>query len=433
MSQSTDGPPRVLILGGGFAGLYCARRLAGANARVTLLDRTNHHLFQPLLYQVATASLSPADIASPIRWVLRRQANCRVLLGEAAAIDPDARLVTLADGSALGYDYLVVALGVSHAYFGHDEWAPLAPGLKDLRDALDIRNRFLSAFERAERETDPAAQRALLTFVIVGGGPTGVELAGAIAEIARKAMPRDFRAVDTRAARIVLVEGSPRLLSAYSPRASVRAYHDLERLGVEVRLDTHVVGVDSHGVTLDNPAGKRIDAATVLWAAGVRASPLGARLGAPTDRQGRVIVEPDLTIPGRPEVFVAGDLARVTDPATGREIPGVAPAAMQMGRHAGALIARELLRAPSPPPSPALPPARPSFVYRDKGTLATIGRARAVGSVWGLAVAGYPAWMLWLLVHILYLAGFRNRIVVLINWAWAYITYQRGARLITKE
>jgi len=408
--------PHVVILGGGFAGLTCARALRGAPVRITLVDRSNHHLFQPLLYQVATASLSPAEIASPIRSILRRQSNVQVWLGEVEDVDVERRSVRLRDG-ALSYDYLVVATGATHAYFGHDEWAPHAPGLKTVDDALEIRRRFLLAFEAAEREADPAARRRLLTFVIVGGGPTGVELAGAMAEIARQVMPRDFRSIDTTTTRILLLEGGPRILGAYPPVLSEQARRQLERLGVEVRTGALVTGIEPVEVRIGE---ERIEAGNVFWAAGVAASPLGARLGAPLDRAGRVRVEADLSIPGRPEVFVAGDLAAVED--DGAPVPGVAPAAMQMGRHVARTIRRDLEGR-----------AREPFRYFDKGNLATIGRAAAVAEIAGLRLSGLVAWLVWVFVHILYLIGFRNRLLVLIQWAWAYLTYQRGIRLITGQ
>jgi NADH dehydrogenase len=406
--------PHVVILGGGFAGLTCARALRSAPVRITLVDRSNHHLFQPLLYQVATASLSPAEIASPIRSILRRQSNVQVWLGEVEEIDVERRSVRLRDG-ALSYDYLVVATGATHAYFGHDDWAPHAPGLKTVDDALEIRRRFLLAFEAAEREADPEARRRLLTFVIVGGGPTGVELAGAMAEIARQVMPRDFRSIDTTTTRILLLEGGPRILGGYPPSLSERAQRQLERLGVEVRTGALVTGIEPGEVRIGE---ERIEAGNVFWAAGVAASPLGARLGAPLDRAGRVRVEADLSIPGRPEVFVAGDLAAVEQ--DGAAVPGVAPAAMQMGRHVARMIRRDLEGR-----------AREPFRYFDKGNLATIGRAAAVAEIAGLRLSGLVAWLVWVFVHILYLIGFRNRLLVMIQWAWAYLTYQRGIRLIT--
>ena len=409
--------PHVVILGGGFAGLRCARALRRAPVRVTMIDRRNHHLFQPLLYQVATASLSAADIAAPIRHVLRRQRNVRVWMGEARDIDLDRRAVILDDGIA-EYDFLVVATGATHSYFGHDEWSSFAPGLKTIEDALEIRRRFLVAFEAAEREADRAARARHLTFVIIGGGPTGAELAGAMAEIARTVIPSDFRAVDTATARIVLVEGVDRVLPTFHEKLSSAAQRQLERLGVEVRTGARVTDVDEHGVRLEG--GERIDAENVIWAAGVAASPIGARLGAPLDRAGRVIVEPDLSVPGHPEVFVAGDLAWIEQ--DGRGVSGVAPAAMQMGTYVGRTIRRVVAGKPRKP-----------FRYLDKGTLATIGRGAAVADLRGFLVSGPIAWLLWVMVHIFYLIGFRNRLLVLLEWGWAYLTYQRGMRLITGE
>jgi len=413
------GRPRVVIIGGGFAGLTCARGLKRAPVSLLLIDRRNHHLFQPLLYQVATASLSPADIAAPIRHLLSRQRNAEVLLAEASRVDTERRFVVAANGDELRYDWLVVATGATHSYFGHPEWARFAPGLKDIPDALTIRERFLLAFERAERETDPHARRAALTFIVVGGGPTGVELAGAMAEIARKAIPRDFRSIDTTTARVILIQAGDRVLETYDPDLSRRAKDDLERLGVDVWLNTRVTSVDERGVEIGE---ERIAARNVVWAAGVEASALGASLGAETDSRGRVKVSPDLTIPGHPEVFVLGDLAAVE--SDGKEVPGVAPAAMQMGEYAARVIRSESQSGPNPA-------SRKPFRYRDKGSLATIGRARAVVETRRMKLAGLPAWVIWLTVHLFFLIGFRNRLLVLIQWAWAYFTFERGARLIT--
>ena len=409
--------PHVVILGGGFAGLRCARALRKAPVRITLVDRRNHHLFQPLLYQVATASLSPADIAAPIRSILRSQSNAQVWMADVVDIDVDSRRVLLKDGS-LSYDYLVVATGATHSYFGHDEWAPVAPALKTVEDAVEIRRRFLTAFEAAEREADVDARRRHLTFVIIGGGPTGAELAGAMAEIARTVIPEDFRAVDTATARIILVEGLDRVLPAFHERLSAAARRQLERLGVEVRTGELVTQVDECGIALKS--GERIEAENVVWAAGVAASPLGAKLGAPLDRAGRVRVEPDLSIPGHPEVFVAGDLA--TFEQDGGNVSGVAPAAMQMGTYVGRTIRDEIAGRPRRP-----------FRYANKGMLATIGRGAAVADLNGLRFSGFLAWALWVFIHVLYLIGFRNRLLVMSEWAWAYLTYQRGMRLITGE
>jgi NADH:ubiquinone reductase (H+-translocating) len=410
--------PRVVIVGAGFGGLYCARSLRRAPVDVTVIDQRNFHLFQPLLYQVATASLSPADIATPIRLVLRRQQNTEVWLAEATGVDLASRTVHLADGARVPYDYLVVATGATHAYFGRDDWAPLAPGLKTIEDATEIRRRFLLAFEAAERETDAAARHRLLTFVIVGAGPTGVELAGAMAEIARQVMPAEFRSVDTSATRIVLVEGLDRVLPMYPPDLSEKARLQLERLGVEVRLDSRVTEIEAGAVHIGDEV---IAAENVFWAAGVAASKLGSTLGTPLDRAGRVIVEPDCSVPGHPEVFVVGDLAAavLTD---GSPVPGVAQGAIQMGQHAARQVIADLEGQP-----------RTRFAYRDKGDLATIGRAAAVARLKRMKLSGFPAWLIWVVVHIMYLIGFRNRVLVMLQWAWAYLTYHRGIRLITGD
>jgi NADH dehydrogenase len=408
---------RVVIVGGGFGGLFTAKALADAPVQITLIDRRNHHLFQPLLYQVATAGLNPSDIAYPIRAIVRKQRNVRVLLGEVTGIDAEERAVTLADGSSLPYDTLVLATGATHAYFGNDHWAQHAPGLKTVEDALDIRARVLLAFERAERETDAVRRQAELTFVVIGGGPTGVELAGAISEIALRTLSRDFRSIDPTTARVVLVEGLPRILTAYPESLSAKATTQLRELGVEVRTDCKVTGIDADGV--DTTTG-RIEARTVVWGAGVAASPLGQALGVPLDRAGRVVVEPDLSIPGHPEVLVIGDLAAAKQ-ADGSPVPGVAPAAMQGGRHAAKVVRADLAGT-----------VRPTFRYRDKGSLATIGRSSAVADFGpGRRFSGFPAWVLWWLVHLLYLVGFRNRLLVWFSWAWQWLTFQRGARLIT--
>jgi len=410
------GAPRVVVIGAGFAGLNAARALAGRPVRVIVVDRRNHHLFQPLLYQVATAALSPGDIAAPIRHVLRAQRNAEVILGDVARVDAAARTLHLADGARVPYDLLVVATGATHSYFGHADWAPLAPGLKTLEDALEIRRRIFTAFERAEREPAPAARRALLTFVVVGAGPTGVELAGALAEIARYTLSADFRHISPENARVVLLEAAPRVLPAYPERLSEAARRQLERIGVEVRTSAQVTGIDAAGVAV---GGERIESRTVLWGAGVAASPIAASLGAPLDGSGRVEVRPDLSVPGHPEIFVAGDLARIVQ--DGAPVPGVAPAAIQEGRH-GARNALRRARGRRTLP----------FRYRDRGALATIGRAAAVGNVRGLELTGLPAWLAWLGVHIAFLIGFRNRVAVLLGWAWSYATFDRGARLITE-
>jgi NADH:ubiquinone reductase (H+-translocating) len=405
--------PRVVIIGGGFGGLAAARALARAPVQITLLDRHNHHLFQPLLYQVATAGLSPAEIASPIRRILSAQQNVTVLLAEATAVDPEAKLVHLADGD-LSYDQLILATGATHSYFGRDHWSLHAPGLKTLDDALEIRHRVLLAFEKAEREEDAERRRQWLTLVVVGGGPTGVEMAGALAEIARHTLPGDFRHIDPTSARVVLVEAGPRVLAAYPPDLSESARRQLEALGVQVWTGAAVTAVDAEGVQM---GGDRLAARTVVWAAGVEASPLARSLGVPLDRAGRVRVEQDLSVPGQPDIFVIGDLAAVE--SDGHAVPGVAPAAIQMGRHASANVLRRLSGEPTA-----------AFRYRDKGSLATVGRSRAVAVIGRLKLSGFLAWAAWLFVHIVFLIGFRNRFVVLFTWMWAYLTYERSARLI---
>jgi NADH dehydrogenase len=398
--------PRVLIVGSGFAGLNAAKALRRAEVDITIIDRRNFHLFQPLLYQVAMAALNPSDIAFPIRSVFKRQANVvKVLLGEVTDIDLDTRTLEVA-GETMGFDYLIVATGATHSYFGQEEWSDLAPGLKTLEDALLMRARVLRAFEKAEARPEEAGR--LLTFVVVGAGPTGVELAGALAEIAVHAMGKEFDSVDPSTARVILVEGTDRVLPPYPEPLSASAQRQLEDLGVEVKTNALVSDIDDDGVTLSS--GERIWAGTVLWAAGVQASPLGAMLGVEVDRAGRVMVEPDLSLPGHPEVFVVGDLALVPG------VPGVAPAAMQMGRHAGRVIATGHRR---------------RFRYRNKGSLATIGRARAVADIKGFRFGGFAAWVAWLAIHIFYLIGFRNRFFVLAGWAWHYLTFRRGARIIT--
>jgi NADH:quinone reductase (non-electrogenic) len=409
--------PRVVILGGGFGGLNAAKALRRAPVQVTVVDRRNHHLFQPLLYQVATATLNPSDIATPIRRVLRHQDNAEVVLGEAVAVDVRGRRVLLRDGE-IGYDFLIVATGATHAYFGHDEWERHAPGLKTVEHAIEIRRRVLLAYEAAERDDDAERRKDWLTFVVVGGGPTGVELAGALAEIARHVLVRDFRRIDPRTARVVLIEAGPRILPAYAPELSERAAARLRRMGCEVLTGTPVTAVDAGGVTA---GGKRIGSRCVLWAAGVAPSPLSRSLGVPLDRVGRVKVEPDLSIPGAPEVFVIGDLAAVNDDQ-GRPVPGLAPPAIQGGRHAARQIVRTLRGKP-----------RERFRYFDKGTLATIGRNAAVAQIGRLRTEGFFAWVLWLVVHIFMLIGFRNRFLVLAEWAWTYLRPERGARLITGE
>ena len=405
--------PHVLVLGGGFGGLWATRALASAPVRITLVDRTNHHLFQPLLYQVATAGLSAPDIAAPLRHILRKQGNVTVRLDEALSIDLGARRVTLAQGT-LDYDYLLVATGATHAYFGNDAWAEHAPGLKTLDDALSIRSRVLSAFEAAEREQDAESRRRWLEFVVIGGGPTGVELAGTLAEIARHTLPREFRRADVRSAHVHLVEAGPRVLPAMPPELSEKTRRQLEKLGVQVHTGKPVTAIDAEGVTMGDA---RLHSRTVLWAAGVAASPLGAQLGVATDRAGRVPVAPDLSLPGHPEVFVLGDLASVQQ--DGKPVPGVAPAAKQMGAHVAGVVRDRLRGAPSRP-----------FRYRDYGNLATIGRMAAVVHYGKLKLSGLLAWWFWLVAHLFFLIGFRNRIIVLVNWGWSYWTYQRHARII---
>jgi NADH dehydrogenase len=408
--------PHVVIIGGGFGGLEAARALAGAPVRVTVLDRHNYHLFQPLLYQVATASLSPGDIASPIRWVLRHQKNVQVLLADVQAIDPSGQRVTI-DGDQLAFDYLIVAAGASHSYFGHPEWASRAPGLKTLDDALEMRRRVLLAFEAAERERDPEKRRRLLTFVIVGGGPTGVELVGALAEIARRTLNRDFRSIRPESARILMLEGGPSVLPTFPEPLRKAARESLERVGVDVRTNAMVTGIDADGVRV---GGTTIAAQTIVWAAGVAASPLVRSLGAPLDRAGRVLAEPTLAVPGHPEIFVVGDVCALSQ--DGKPLPGVAQVAKQGGAHAAKNVVRAIRG------QPAL-----RFHYRNYGNMATIGRGAAVADLAFLKVSGFLAWLLWLFVHIFWLIGFRNRLAVIGEWAWAYVTFQRRARLITGE
>ena len=408
--------PKLIVIGGGFAGLWAVRALARSKIDITLIDRCNHHLFQPLLYQVATAGLSAPAIAAPLRHILRNQRNVQVLMAEVTQIDRTARTITTSDG-VQHYDYLLVASGANHAYFGKDHWAPFAPGLKTLDDALSIRARILGAFERAECATDAAERRACLNFVVVGAGPTGVELAGTLAEIARHTLRSEFRHIDPTQARVILVESGQRVLSSFEPAMSGKAQKQLERLGVEVRLGMPVADIDANGVLLGS---ERIAARTVLWAAGVAASPLGAMLGAPVDRAGRVQVKGDLSLPQHPEIFVAGDLASIS--TNNKPVPGTAPAAKQMGKYVAQVLQARLRKR-----------SIKDFVYQDYGSLATIGRMAAVVEMGRLRLSGLPAWWLWLAAHVFFLIGFRNRIVVLIDWAWAYFTHERYARIISNE
>ena len=416
----TDHPqdhlPHVIIVGGGFAGLYAARGLRGAPVRLTLVDRQNHHLFQPMLYQVATAGLSASDIASPIRSVLRDQRNTEVLMGEVLRVEPGSRRIRLGDRSSISYDYIILATGARHSYFGRDDWECLAPGLKSLEDANEIRRRVLLSFERAEREDDPIRRHQHLTFVVVGGGPTGVEVAGALAEIRRYALRRDFRRIDPREATVMLLEGGDRILPGYPLSLSERAKYELRRLGVDVREQTMVTDIRPGSVVA---GGWTIPTQTVVWAAGNVASPLTNTLGVPLDGQGRVIVEPDCSIPGHPEVFVLGDAAAFRD-SGGETLPGICPVAIQMGQYVARTIQGDLGGR-----------ARRAFHYWDKGQLAVIGRGHAVADLSRLHFGGLGAWLVWIFIHIFFLIGFRNRIVVLFEWAWAYVTYQRGARIIT--
>ena len=410
--------PRVLIIGAGFGGLYAARVFRDTLTEVTVIDRSNHHTFQPLLYQVATAVLAPSDIAAPIRWLLRKQRNTEVLMGDVERVDPARRVAILGNGTELPYDYLILAAGARHSYFAHPEWEAFAPGLKSIDDAIEIRRRFLKAFEDAERESDPAAREAFLTFVIIGGGPTGVELAGMLPTIARHTLRGDFRRIDTASARVILLEGGPRILPTFPEDLAAHAERDLRELGVDVRTRSIVTSVEPNAVCVGD---QRIVARTVLWAAGNTASPLGRLLGpnVPVDRAGRVIVNSDLSVPGHPEIFVVGDLAVMS--TDGKPVPGVAQGAIQSGRAA----ARNVLHS-------IRGEGRADFRYWNKGDMATIGRYKAIGDFGhGIHVAGHPAWWFWLFLHILYLAGFRNRLSVLLEWGYAFFRYGLGARLIT--
>jgi NADH:quinone reductase (non-electrogenic) len=415
--NSIPAKPRVIIIGAGFGGLEAAKKLACKDVRLTVIDRTNYHLFQPLLYQVATAALSPADIAAPIRGILSKCKNVEVVLAEVESVDVEARKVKTND-QVFDYDYLILATGARHSYFGHDEWEKLAPGLKSLEDAVELRRRILLAFEFAEKTTDEAARKAAMTFVVIGGGPTGVEMAGAIAEISRYALAKDFRHIDPSKARVILIEGTPRLLAAYPPDLSESARKQLVELGVEVRTDARVTDITESGVKLN---GEFIPCRVKIWAAGNNASFVGKTLIASVDRVGRVIVNDDLTIPGHPEVQVIGDLANFSH-QTGEPLPGVSPVAMQQGRHAARNILR-MIRGEKPQP----------FRYFDKGSMATIGRHKAVADLKFFHLRGLFAWLAWLFVHIIFLVGFRNRLLVLVQWAWAYLTFDKGARLITRN
>jgi NADH dehydrogenase len=455
---NSETKPRVVIVGAGFGGLNAAQALANAPVHLTVIDRKNFHTFQPLLYQVATAGLSPAEIAAPIRSILRSHKNVEVLMAEVTAFDLDRRVVKTSE-DAVPYDYLIVAAGASHSYFGHDEWEPYAPGLKTVEDALEIRRRILLAFELAERHAAAGEPAPPLNFVVVGGGPTGVELAGTLAEIARHALAHEFRSIDPARTHILLIEGGPRILPAYAEDLSRSAQQQLNHLGVEVRTSTTVTQIEPGAVYARST---RLPATVILWAAGVAASPIGKKLGAATDRAGRVLVQPDLSLPSHPEVFVIGDLAALKD-ANGKQLPGVAPVAMQQGRYVAKIIREELKSNPAGAPflagfarsgdlgsssaDPSTSPetqsssrdsrtigilsSRPAFRYWDKGSLATIGRAAAIAEFGKIHISGFVAWLAWLFIHILFLIGFRNRLLVLIQWAWSYVTYERGARLIT--
>ncbi|MCO7460869.1 NAD(P)/FAD-dependent oxidoreductase [Stenotrophomonas maltophilia] len=414
--MSRERVPHLVVVGGGFAGLWATRALARERIRITLVDRRNHHLFQPLLYQVATAGLSAPDIAAPLRHILGHQRNVEVRLGEVVTIDKQARQIRMADGSTLDYDTLLLATGATHAYFGNDQWADDAPGLKTLDDAIALRRKLLLAFERAEAEPDPAKKAAWLSFAVVGGGPTGVELAGTLAEIARHTLRNEFRHIDPASAKVRLVEAGPRVLSSFPEVLSLKARRQLEKLGVEVLTGTPVSDIDSQGFKLGD---QFVPARTVVWAAGVAASPLARTLDVPLDRAGRVQVQPDLTLPGHPELFVAGDLA-VLNQANGKPVPGVAPAAKQMGKYVAEVLRARLHDKPAPGP----------FKYADFGNLATIGRMAAIVHLGRLQLSGILAWWFWLAAHVFFLIGFRNRIVVLLNWAVAYWSYQRSARII---
>ena len=419
LRSMTPKTPHIVVIGAGFAGIAACQALRNSAVKVSLVDRQNHHVFQPLLYQVATAALSPADIAHPIRSIFRKQENLRVYLGEAVKVDLAGKSVEFHGGST-SFDYLILAAGATHSYFGRDDWNAEAPGLKSIDDATEIRKRILLAFEEAEYEGDLESRRAKLTFVIVGGGPTGVELAGAMKEIAADTIVDDFRNIDTSTARIILVQAGDRLLPSFHEKLSASALRDLEQMGVEVRLNSRVTGVDEKGVKIGE---EFLPAQNIFWAAGVKASPLGGTLGVPIDKSGRVLVAPDFSVPGSPNVFVLGDMAALNDPVTGNPVPGVAPAATQAGQFVGRLLAREVNQTE---PSP-----RPTFRYFDKGSMATIGKAKAIAEIRGLRFRGFIAWCLWCFVHVAFLISFRSRIVVMLSWTWNYLLSTRGARLIT--
>jgi NADH dehydrogenase len=419
MATSDRKTPHVVILGAGFGGLTAAQSLRRAPVRVTVVDRRNHHLFQPLLYQVAMAGLSPADIAMPIRSILRKQRNATVLLDEVCGIDLPGRVVRLRSGTELAYDFLVYAAGATNFYFGHEEWEGVAPGLKSIEDAVEIRRRVLLAFERAESVLDDDERKKLLTFAVIGGGPTGVELAGAIAELAKKALAREFRRIDPRAAKVILIEAGPRILPTFDPELSIRAVDQLSDLGVDVRVGAPVTSIDEHGLVA---GGESIAAATVVWGAGVAPTPLGRSLGVALDRAGRILVEPDLTIPGHETAYAIGDAAAFVHTDDGKPLPGVSPVAMQQAR----AVARSIVATIDGRP-------RERFEYWDKGTMATIGRKRAIAQAGKMRMTGLLAWLAWLVVHVWYLIGFRNRIAVMLSWAYSYATYKRGARLITGD
>ncbi len=420
--------PRVAIIGGGFGGIAAAKALKDVRAEVTLIDRHNHHLFQPLLYQVATAALSPGNIAAPIRKMVRRQENCEVIMAAATSVDLESQVVHL-EGEPYSFDYLVLATGAETNYFGKDQWAAHAPGMKTIDEAINVRSRFLLAFEQAELEQDEAAQRAALTFAIVGAGPTGVETAGALAEIV-ESVRKDFRHIDTTTSRIILLDAAERILMAFDPELSAKAQKTVESLGVEVMLKAMVTDVDDTGLTANTPDGEvRIDANNVIWAAGVKATPIGASLGVELDRAGRVIVNDDLTVPGHPNVFVVGDLAHKIDPVSQKPVPGVAQGALQMGEYAGKVIAAELRSIAHAQPSPERRP----FIYKDKGEMAIIGRNRAVAQVGSFKFSGYFAFMLWACIHIFFLIGFRRKLTTFIEWIWSYFFGTRGVRLITGD